>query len=381
MRKAQPSAFTGKLKHPDLPFGLGLDYTDFPLFQSQGIKFLAKNGGTTNYTSWLLMAPDQGISLALVESGPASNSTKISFDVFGAVLELKGLIKASVPAVSPPAVPQPIPAEVLALAGYYITDGGRLVKIDFDSQKNLMTETLFNLSNGVEIPLGLFLYNKGNFYDASGKRPNSAYLTTIDGTTYLVNTEEGNDVIALQKLDKLQNPQNLKIDINGKWWLRRNVAPFEGPGLRDTHILKSSLNASLPGYVVFSGAKAVQSPEFAGMVGNSRDQTELTLINKDGQTWAQNSEMLYMSSDTASALKAGENTVTIGTSGYNEWLTSGKDSILSFKIPAKDRAIVFSSDGSTVYDSAIDSGGIFIKQGSFVELDGQIGDTLTVTVQ
>jgi hypothetical protein len=86
-------------------------------------------------------------------------------------------------------------------------------------------------------------------------------------------------------------------------------------------------------------------------------------------------------SNIAIALKNGDNPVTLYNSGYNEWLTSGQDAILSFSMPDGGRVIVFSPTGSNVYDSAVDSGSVFVKQGSFVEMAGQPGNIFKVTAQ
>ena len=92
--------------------------------------------------------------------------------------------------------------------------------------------------------------------------------------------------IGLQKLEQIQSAQQLKIDINGKQWLRRNVKPYEEKALSNSHVITSRLINALPGYVVFSGVNVIQSPTFAGMPGVVRDQSELTLVDMNGQTGA-----------------------------------------------------------------------------------------------
>jgi hypothetical protein len=224
-----------------------------------------------------------------------------------------------------------------------------------------------------------FFYNNGYFYDDQGNR---SYFSTIGGAGYhIISTSFGMDMINLQKLDKVQNPQHLKVDMNGKQWLRRNVKPYEGKALSRSHVITSRVVDALPGYVDFSGMKVIQTPEYAGMPGVVRDQMELTLFDKNGQTWAQNPEMVYSPSSVAITLKKGDNPVTLGNSGYNEWLIAGQDAILSFTIPDGGRVIVFSPAGSNIYDSAVESGSIFVKQGSFVEMAGQPGNIFNVTAQ
>ena len=41
--------------------------------------------------------------------------------------------------------------------------------------------------------------------------------------------------------------------------------------------------------------------------------------------------------------------------GYTQWLKTSGDFVLAFSKPSKDRVIVFPADGSSNYDSAIDS--------------------------
>jgi len=170
------------------------------------------------------------------------------------------------------------------------------------------------------------------------------------------------------------------MDVNGKIWLIRNARPFDGvPLVAMTHLVESSTIESLPGYVNFAGIKEIKSPEFAGMpVSALADQTELTLFEKNGDMWAQLSEMLYSLAEVAGPLEVGNKILTIGPDGYNEWLVAKEDLILSFEKPAKGRVIVFSANNISVYDSAIDRGEVFVKVGSLVELSAKVGDSFKV---
>jgi hypothetical protein len=171
----------------------------------------------------------------------------------------------------------------------------------------------------------------------------------------------------------------LDRDVNGKRWLRRNVKPFEEMIYAETHILTSRTPGALPGYVDFSGIKEIESPEFAGMVSNGvRDQTELTLIDKNGETWAQVSDMLYFPIANAAVLGEGREDITIGGDGYNEWFKAGEDFLVGFDIPAGARVIAFYADGSPFYDSIIDSGEVYVPAGSFIELAGMPGEVLGI---
>jgi hypothetical protein len=187
------------------------------------------------------------------------------------------------------------------------------------------------------------------------------------------------DMIIMQKVKPIEKPQSLKINMDGTVWLRRNVKPFEAIIAVESHFAKSLLYKDLPGYVVFGGVKRIESPEFAGMPFDAiRDQTELTLFEKDGDTWVWVSDLLYSPARSADSLKTGDNSVKIGGAGYSEWLAANENMILSFTKPERGRIIVFSSDDNAIYDSALDKGDAFAAKGSYIEFAGFANDVFTI---
>jgi hypothetical protein len=108
---------------------------------------------------------------------------------------------------------------------------------------------------------------------------------------------------------------------------------------------------------------------------------ELMLINKDGKVWAQAYDLLYSPASETTPLQIGANTATISNSGYNNWFKTTQDIILSLQKPDHDRVIIFSLTGTVIYDSIIDTGDVFVPQGSFVELVGAPGDTFKLTAK
>ena len=124
------------------------------------------------------------------------------------------------------------------------------------------------------------------------------------------------------------------------------------------------------------------SADSAGMVAKSkRDQSELFLFEKDGQIWAWVSDLLYSPADTVGTLNAGQSSVQIGSSGYNEWLKTGTGLILSFEIPIKGRVFVSTEVSTKLWDSALDRGDVFVPPGSFVQFAGQAGDIFKITAK
>jgi CubicO group peptidase (beta-lactamase class C family) len=375
MRKAQPSAFAGKLKNPELSFGLGWDLTGLPRYDAAGIQVLGKSGGTGNYSSMVFTVPEKRISVAVIAAGRESGAMNIALDMIDAVLVEKKLIPEKEKASLIPPRTQKLPPDHSIFSGYYASQN-KLAQVVFDTDKN--NAILYGFKEKEKTPAMTLVYSDGYYHDAEGNR---FYFINTGKEIYFVNhvTMAKVDMIGMQKIKPLEKPKNLKIDMDGKIWLRRNVAPFESIMSVDSHFVKSLLYKELPGYVFFLGFKRIDSPEFAGMPFEAiRDQTELTLFEKDGAAWAWVSDLLYSPAGSAVSLKPGENSVKIGGYGYNEWLVTNEDMVLNFTKPKGGRIIIFSSDDVTIYDSALDTGDAFAARGSYIESAGLANDVFTV---
>lgn len=375
MRKTQPPASRGKLRNPEISFGLGWDMTGLPRYEAAGIQVLGKSGGTGEYSSMVYAAPDQRISVAVIASGPKSGAMKIALDMLDAVLVDKKLIRKEERTVAAPVPAQRWPQDQASFGGYYANEE-QLFQAVFDADKNSVT--VFGFQGQEKTPANTLVYNDGYYHDPKGGR---SYFAAIGGEDYAVShlASFGVDKIALQKLKPVKKPQRLRIDMDGKRWLRRNVDPLEAISASGSHFVKSSLYRDLPGYVSFMGVKRIETPESAGMPFDAvRDQTELSLFDKDGATWAWVSSMLYSPADGAGALRAGENPLRIGGEGYNEWLRADEGMILSFTKTRGGRVIVLPPEDDATYDSAVDTGDAYVAKGGFVEFAGSAGDALTI---
>jgi len=375
MKKAQPSAFWGKLRNPEFSYGLGWDLTGLPRYDAAGLQILGKSGGTGNYSSMVYTVPDKRISVAVMASGAESGVMKIALDVLDAVLVEKKLIPEAEKTIRVPPQIQKWPSEDASFAGYYGSDG-KFGQIVFDADKNNATVYIFKGQE--KIPAISFVYNNGYYYDAQGDR---FYFAGIGKEVYLVVSPPwaGIDAMTMQKIKPVEKPERLKTAIDGMVWVRRNVSPDEGLMAVESHIAKSLLYDELPGYVYFRGIKRIDSPEFAAMPFDSvRDQSELTLFEKDGATWAWISDLLYSPAAGCRALKGDENLVRINGDGYSEWRAATEDAVLSFIKPQRGRIIVFSAEGTATYDSAIDTGDVYAAKGSYIEFAGPANAVFTV---
>lgn len=375
MRKEQLSKFRGKLRNSDVFCGLGWDMTEIPSYKAAGLKIMGKSGGTGNYSSMCFTVPDKRISVAVIASGDKSGAMQMAFDILNAVLIERGLMTKEKKSLSFPVKLEKIPQSLASFAGYYANEQ-KTCRIVFDMDKN--TVTLNKLKDGKEAPELSLIFNNRYFHDGGG---NQYYFTSINKQEYFVNSFKklGIDTISMQKAEPLEKPQNLRINMDNRLWLRRNTSPSEGIGGMNTHLVKSLIYKDLPGYVNFLGTKRIESKIFAGMPFDAiRDQTELTLLDKDSETWARVSELLFSPADCAKPLKAGENIIKIDSLGYDEWLKADEDMILSFVKPEQGRIIVFSPDRTAKYDSAVDTGDVFVTKGSFVECEGYADDLFKI---
>lgn len=375
MTLPQPCSITGKFKNAGMSYGLGWDITFLPAYRSQGIQILGKSGGTPNYTSMMFTVPAHRLSVAVVESGPASSVAKVALNVLDCILVQKGLIKAKENTVSKPLAAQDIPDGYARFDGFYAP----LMKISFNFDMD--TVNIFTIENGKEIKASSLFYNDGYFYDENGRR---SYFASVEGEDYHVSSGFNNtiDLITAQKLEEIDKPGSLKLDPNGKLWLIRNAKWYGGVSESQVHLVESSLIEGLPGYIDFIGIKEIMSPDFAGMPASEiRDQTELTLVDIEGTTWARVSEMLFSPAEGVPILHNTGKTVVLSESGYNEWLTTGEDLVLDFERQIGSRVIIFTNDRAMIYDSAIDEGEVYVPEGSFIELCGETGDTFTISTR
>ena len=382
MVKAQPSLLaktsveeTGI--NPEASWGLGLDMVDARYYKDKGVKVISKGGSTTNFHAMMICAPEKDVSVAVVQAGSGNDTSEVGLTMFDSVLEAKGLLKAE-ETVGPPSPSQPLPSGYEAFEGYYAEPGG-LYGISVDREGN--TVTVETLSDGQVVQTDTMTYRDGLLTTQDGEKH---ALISVRGRSYYLNTAMGDRLYttSAEKANLAAEPVGLKIDVNGAQWLRRNSKPFEECEGMAGHVVTSRSLDMLPGYVDVYGIKRVESPDFAGMFSNDvRDQTELTLIEKNGETWARVSDMLFSPAETASALGTGEKSVTIAADGHSHWFRAGEGAVVRFTRSKGSRAVVYSADGAPAWDSAVDGGEVYVPAGSFIELAGMPGDTLKVNAK
>ena len=377
MRKMQPSEFWGKLRNPQISYGLGWDMTEIPVYSKAGIQVLGKSGGTGHYTSMVYTIPEKRIAVAVIIAGHTS-AQEIAQKILNAYLTEKGWIAKESVAVKVPVKAKPLPPTSLEYAGFYAGDAGALYKVILDEQKGSLTT--YNLENGQE-KLDLTAEYADSYYHTA--KGNKFYFATVEGCRYFVLSDPQMDFVLWQKIEPIapDKQHRLAVDVDGQQWLRRNVKAYDGILFVPTHLITSHLINGLAGYVEFMGAKPVMSATYAGLPGKAvRDGTEVKLVGPKGSSWVWISGGVYMNAREAVAAKVGKNTIALGVQGYNEWLKTPDDAVLSFEKPSNGRIIVFSPTGASMYDSEVNYGDVFAPAGSWIELLGNQSDVFQVGV-
>ena len=394
IRKNQPYRFYNELKYRPMMSEFGWEYSNLDQFESKGFQVLGKGGNTACYSTNLQIVPDEGISIALMVNGHASGES-LTRPILDALMKDKNLVTPPPPKAEKPVEAQKIPADILKFAGLYAKNMEPF-KITFNKDENgfdiyPLTPIAKDKENGVnKEPLEKdknkktaveavisYVYNGGIFHNF--EKESKCYFTVINGRQYLVLHKIKNygvDIIEYQKLDEIKNPVSLKTDITGQQWLVRNENPYILAGC--IGIATADFYEELPGYLNFAGIKKIETPDYASIAGTAfRDQSDLHLVDLNGETWLKSSYTLFSPADSARKLIDGVNRVVIKSEGFNEWLKMDKGAIVNFEKPINGRIILIAKD-ETVYDSVVDKNEIYAPEGSYIFFAGGPGDMFKV---
>ena len=378
--RSQPAPFTSGLREGKWYGQVGWDYSTLigsgsgDGTGSSGIQVFAKGGNSGFYSANLQILPTEKMVIAMITSGKASGD-KLTEPILAGVLTDRRP-GAPVHSAAQPRVAQAIPAALDRYVGHYASETGTM-KIAIDSQRRkLILTTLGGAAPPVEL-----IYNDGYFFSPPSE--NRAYFGSIDGIDFIVQIPAGltgGDLVTLQKLEPVLNPQRLQPALRDGFWLMRNApAAVEVLDFNLLEALKSY--EDLPGYVDFRGVRRIERPDFAAMAGTAlRDQSDLDFAESKGGGFMRTGHYVWSAAGTAGRLPLAPSTVTIGADGFNEWRAVEAGGVLNFKLPAKGRIIVV-TEGATLYDSIVDSSAVQAPAGSYVFFAGAAGDVFQVIVR
>ncbi|MES2787572.1 MAG: serine hydrolase domain-containing protein [Pseudomonadota bacterium] len=376
LRLSRPVPFDSALREPNSYQQVGWDYATQIRGSTPALNVFIKGGNSGFYSANLLVLPTDRMVIAMITSGKASGD-KLTEPILGGLLaDLQPGAVEPIPAQ--PRESQPIPSALDRYTGYYALENGTM-KVSIDSDRRHLNVTPLP---GGSVPASALMFNDGFFY---GPSPDVRfYLGTRDGVDFIAADRRsltGGDLVMLQKLEPLQNPQRLRLaQSDGVWLLRNAPAAVEVLDFKLAQRLTTS--DELAGYVDFHGARRVERSDFAAMVGTTlRDQTDLEIIDGLDGEWLRTGHYLWSSALKFGPLPTGASEITIGAGGFNEWRVLGDAGrLLKFVRPSKGRIMIVTPD-STLYDSIVDGDSMYAPAGSYVFFAGAAGAVFKVAAE
>lgn len=353
---------------PFYRFGLGWDSVELEEFIGQGIKVMAKSGGTMQFNSELYVAPDEKLSVVLIFAGPADPSA-ICTEIMKVLMESKGVLKKDQPQTKPTPQVAVIPQELLRYEGYYGNYQGSF-RVEFDTSTNTMKYSKYNY--GSFGPAVHFPYMEDGFFHVDGSQKLN-FEEAANGTEFIM-AHVGNSTGTLVFAQKIPpgNPALSGSLFENRVWLPRNLTSYEfAPFMAFSGILPE-----LPGYIHLDNVPYVLVNEYTGAMAlsHARDLIEPVITERDRKQWLEACGYLFSDASEMVPFDPSEE-ISIGTDGYNEWRLMKTDDVLNTKIPIGGRLLVFSFRGELAYDSLTNGEkAVFVEDGSYVGFIGEPGD-------
>ena len=121
--------------------GLGWDYVEFLQYQEAGVKVLEKGGDIDNQHAWLVVAPEEEISVSVLSSGGSSlYNAMMAHALLNVALEEKGIYIEDINGEMVETVFE-VPEEYIGYEGYYTT-GSEVWNISFPDKKYMHLEKI-----------------------------------------------------------------------------------------------------------------------------------------------------------------------------------------------------------------------------------------------
>jgi len=374
--KAQYGLETGIGERPLFNFGLGWDYTQVREFSEQNITVLAKSGGTLSFSSFILVAPEKKLTVALLFAGAGIDTADVSSSIMQALLEGKKIVPEH-----NQAYPEPendvIPEDILRFAGIYGSSSA-LMKFTFNIDNNTLETYSWNGQQ--------FIYSELASYKADGyfhsESESKFWFKEYGQIKYFLNAIGENYVSHIVAAEHITPIVSLLTGaaFDHKTWLFRNAVNYEC--ILD--IPSTEIITELPGYITLDDViYTLQSENFAKMaLRYGRDLVTIQLKDIAGEQWLSTGNFIYSNSDNILSLTNGEEMIVIGQDGWNEWRKIPNQASISSSIPTNGRMMIFSKERELIFDTLTTATILpFVAPGgSYVAFIGNTGDSFVVTM-
>jgi CubicO group peptidase (beta-lactamase class C family) len=341
-------------------FGLGWDQVSVPQFAAQGITVLAKGGDTDFFHGQLYTVPKANLAVATIVAG-LHVASEISTAVMSAALADKGALSTATTA--PAALPgaAAIPPEVYQYKGIYGWGvPSAIVKVTFNSGQNALN--LAVLRNGEFVPSSTLYYtSNGLFYEPVTKKSFS-FAVANDGRKLIQQHLDYNGGVITVAESITQDDDMDTSAFNDMIWVPHNYWAYDfdhlGRGLCKTGAINGSpgniyLYSGMPQSISLGDSVAYGlSDQYTSrlILPYALDLVDIKIIHKNGMKVLKTDALEFTDAKTVPLLKKFEE-IMIGSNGDNVARKVASETDFTSTIPADGRILIYSPDGSNIFDS------------------------------
>ncbi len=367
----EDQSLTTNLPMEQLTNGLGWDSIS-PKFPDTQV--FEKFGGTTNYTSKVLTAPDAGLTVAGSVTQLNLDFRELLDELMHDLLVAKGTIKKENTLPDLPKEPEVSPSE-LSSDYYYSNDNmfGNSGIRKVDIKDNVLS-------------LSTFEAGQWNLTDKYTRREDGSFgkedqktntytgysFKEVSGVTYLMKTTitptYSNTAAIARKIDvdEANEPSEAWKARDNSLWLRKNINPLDYQAF--ACISSIQLIKELKGYALTNGAQPLMEigddetmkeiPDVPGSYYPNAKVTENTFSHMG---------MEFVPATEAQPLKKGKTKVNFKQANTAEWFVAPKDMKINAETTfQKVRIIAYDMNTGIVYDNIGQSGEFEVPEGSYV---------------
>ena len=372
-RKRQSGPETTPSGEPEPNYGIGWDDVACADFALQGVTVLGKGGGSLEFTSELLIAPDARLAVATILAVRGGDAIGMSNKIMQTALEAKAILTHSADRVSLPLAAATLPPDIGKYAGIYAA-GNSVTKISFDKGQNTMQRE--QLVDGKFVGQDVLVYEADARFKLNAGT--SVFLFSKAGTDYLLshnNSSGRNEVIAAKVTPAAATAAG--GEFAAMTWIPRNYQPSDFAANFMT-LARSGVISELPGRI-FLKARNISvyglQDEFTGkmILPHARDLVDIRISYEAGEKILHVDNFQYTDAAKVLVWKPGER-IVVGAPGYNVARRVGAATLFSSTISQGGRLIAYAPDGVVSFDSLFaDNQTLVLERGSYLLFVGQPG--------
>jgi len=338
-----------------------------------------KGGGTMQYLSQLVVAPDEDITMVGISTRPSQINSIIT-DCMYDVLSEKGMVDKNRKKIVVPDEAK-VNSDVSSKAGNYVrVMSSSILKAEIDSSNLLIS--IFTHGNWE--PINTYKYKKdGAFWSEPSSRGEYQRITfkELGGKTYIVqNFLNGNYDYSLLFGERLESGRQVESwkGLNNTTWLQLNVKPNS----IDMGDLITKLNSDVDGYVtlVLDSTFKIESEANAGPISRvARDTGKVMLkgnhITFRGYEFVNADNVPIFDNKRMESFKLDKTDIA-------QWYKIEKSIEVTSNSEYSDvRILVFDNKAVTIFDNANQSGNFKVPAGSFILFSGKAGNEVDLNIK